>query len=115
MSHHDNNDSAVAIGCFLLTMVMVIIFWLATAAAAQTPPQNPCAPTANVTKMLKDKYGETPAVASITDDNAPMLIFSNPKTGTFTITIRRPGGLTCLMTGGNSWTLVEQEKEGTGI
>jgi hypothetical protein len=65
--------------------------------------------------MLKDKYGETPAVASITDDNAPMLIFSNPKTGTFTITIRRPGGITCLMTGGNSWTLVEQPKEGTDI
>jgi hypothetical protein len=113
---HQSNDSAVAIGCFLLTMVMVIIFWLATAAAAQaTPQQNPCAPTANVTKMLKDKYGETPAVASITDDNAPMLIFSNPKTGTFTITIRRPGGITCLMTGGNSWTLVEQPKEGTDI
>jgi hypothetical protein len=112
---HQSNDSAVAIGCFLLTMVMVIIFWLATAAAAQAPPQNPCAPTANVTKMLKDKYGETPAVASITDDNAPMLIFSNPKTGTFTITIRRPGGITCLMTGGNSWTLVEQPKEGTDI
>jgi hypothetical protein len=44
-----------------------------------------------------------------------MLIFSNPRTGTFTITIRRPGGITCLMTGGNSWTLVEQPKEGTDI
>ncbi len=115
---HQSNDSAVAIGCFLLTMVLVIAFWLATLASpapAQTPPQNPCAPTANVVKMLKDKYGEVPAVAAITDDNSPILIFSNPKTGTFTVTIRRPGGLTCLMTGGNSWTPLEQVKEGTDI
>lgn len=112
---HQSNDSAVAIGCFLLTMVLVIMFWIATAASSQTPPQNPCAPTAGIVKMLKEKYGETPAIAAITDDNLPMLIFSNPKTGTFTITIRRPGGLSCLMTGGNSWTLVEQEIEGTSL
>jgi hypothetical protein len=115
----DNNDSAVAIGCFLLTMLMVIVFWLATfvspAPAQAVAPKNPCGPSAAIAEMLLEKYGERPAFAGIADNNTPTLIFTNPKTGTFTITIRRPGGITCLMTGGNSWTLVEQPKEGTDI
>jgi len=112
---HQSNDSAVAIGCFLLTMVMVIIFWLATAAAAQAPTQNPCGPTKQMTDMLKANFGETPAIAGLTDGNTPILIFTNPKTGTFSITIRRPGGITCLMASGESWTPVDQGKEGTDI
>jgi hypothetical protein len=114
----DNNDSAVAIGCFLLTMLMVIVFWLATLASpapAQTPQQNPCAPSASIAAMLLEKYGERPAYAGIADNNTPTLIFTNPKTGSFTITIRRPGGLACLMTAGDSWTVVDQPKEGTDI
>lgn len=104
-----------AMACLFLALILAVMYVIATPSRSQTAPQNPCAPTANITKMLLDKYGETPGAAAITDDGAPLLIFSNPKTGTFTITIRRPGGLSCLMTGGNSWTLVEQEIEGTSL
>jgi hypothetical protein len=105
-----------AMACLFLALLLALMYVIATPSRSQVPPtQNPCIPTPSVTKMLKDKYGETPGVAAITDDGAPMLIFTNPKTGTFTITIRRPGGLSCLMTGGNSWTLVEQPKEGTDL
>jgi hypothetical protein len=110
---HQSNDSAVAIGCFLLTMVMVIIFWLATAAAAQAP--TPCGPTKQMTDMLKANFGETPTIAGLTDGNTPILIFTNPKTGPFSITIRRPGGITCLITAGESWTFVDQPKEGIDL
>jgi hypothetical protein len=116
---HDNNDSAVAIGCFLLTMVLVIAFWLATfaspAPAQSVAPKNPCGPSKAIAEMLLQKYGERPAFAGIADNNTPTLIFTNPKTGSFTITIRRPGGLACLMTAGESWTPVDQGKEGTDI
>lgn len=105
-----------AMACLFLALILAVMYVIATPSRSQAPPtQNPCAPTPGVTKMLKDRYGETPGAAAITDDGAPLLIFSNPKTGTFTITIRRPGGVTCLMTGGNSWTLVEQPKEGTDL
>jgi hypothetical protein len=110
---HKSNDSAVAIGCFLLTMV--IIFWLATAAAAQAPTLTPCGPTKQMTDMLKANFGETPSIAGLANGNTPVLIFTNPKTGTFSITIRRPGGVSCLMTAGDSWTLVDQPKEGTNL
>lgn len=113
---YEQDRHTFAMACLFLALLLALMYVIATPSRSQVPPtENPCAPTANVTKMLKDKYGETPAIAAITDDNSPMLIFSNPKTGTFTVTIRRPGGLTCLMTGGNSWTPVEQEKEGTDI
>jgi hypothetical protein len=112
---HQSNDSAVAIGCFLLTMVMVIIFWLATAAAAQAPLQTPCGPTKQMADMLKANFGETPSIAGLANGNTPVLIFTNPKTGTFSITIRRPGGITCLITAGESWTFVDQPKEGIDL
>lgn len=113
---YEQDKHTYAMACLFLALLLALMYVIATPSRSQVPPtQNPCAPTANVTKMLLDKYGETPAIAAITDDNSPMLIFSNPKTGTFTVTIRRPGGLTCLMTGGNSWTPVEQPKEGTDI
>ena len=105
-----------AMACLFLALLLALMYVIATPARPQVAPrQEPCGPTKNIVKMLKEKYGETPSVAGITDDNAPMLIFSNPKTGTFTITVRRPGGVSCLMFGGNSWTLVEQEIEGTSL
>jgi hypothetical protein len=100
-------------------MMMVIAFWLATLASpapAQTTAQkNPCGPSKAIAQMLLEKFGEKPAYAGVADNNVPTLIFTNPKTGSFTITIRRPGGLACLMTAGESWTVVDQPKEGTDI
>lgn len=104
-----------AMACLFLTLLLICMYVIGTPARSQEAPKNPCAPTPNIIRMLNDKYGETPAVAAITEDNAPLLIFTNPKTGTFTITLRRPGGVSCLMTSGQSWTLVEQTKEGTDL
>jgi hypothetical protein len=111
---YEFDDSAAAIGVFLLTMFMVILFWIATPAHSQEAPQNPCGPSAAITAMLLDKYGETPAVAGLAD-GTPILIFTNPKTSSFTITVRRPGGLACLITAGNSWTALEQPKAGIDL
>lgn len=109
------DDSAAAIGVFLLTMFMVILFYIATPAHSQEAPQSPCAPTANIEAMLKEKYGETPAQVGITESDIPIVIYTNPETQTFTITIRREGGLSCFMVGGSSWTAVEQDKPGVGL
>ena len=109
------DDSAAAIGVFLLTMFMVILFWIATPAHSQEAPQNPCGPTANIEAMLKEKYGESVSQVGITESDIPIVIYSNPETHTFTITIRREGGLSCFMVGGSSWTAVEQDKPGIGL
>lgn len=99
----------------IVLSVFALLFVIGTPAHSQGTPQNPCGPSATITEMLLEKYGETPSVAGIVDDNTPILIFTNPKTGSFTITLRRPGGLACLMTAGNSWTAIEQPKDGLDL
>ena len=101
----------------LLTAIsfMALLFVIGTPAHSQEAPQNPCAPTSNVEAMLKEKYGETPSQVGITENDIPMVIYSNPETHTFTITIRREGGVSCFMVGGSSWTAVEQDKPGVGL
>lgn len=111
----ERDTDPVVWACLFLAVLMAAMYWIATPSPAQTPPQPPCGPTKAMMAMLKARFGETPIVAGIGDNNTPLLIFSNPKTGTFTITIRRPGGVTCLLTSGTSWTPVEQEKEGTNL
>lgn len=112
---YEFDDSAAAIGVFLFTILMVILFWIATPAQSQGIPQNPCGPTATIEARLKEQYGETPAQVGITESDVPLVIYANPQTGTFTITIRREGGQSCFMVGGSSWTALEQDKPGIGL
>ena len=77
--------------------------------------QQPCGPTGPFEKSLTKQYGEVPVVASITGQGFPMLIFANPKTGTFSVTVRRPGKITCIVQAGKDWTPIEQTKEGQDL
>jgi hypothetical protein len=106
---------AFALACLILAILLGCLYWIATPARSQTAPQSLCGPTPNIIAMLFSKYGERPGIAGLTDNNIPVLIFTNPKTGTFTITIRRPGNMSCLMTSGTSWTPIEQPKEGVDL
>lgn len=101
----------------LLTAIsfLALLFVIGTPAHSQEAPQNPCAPTSNVEAMLKKQYGETVAQVGIMEGDIPVVIYANPQTQTFTITIRREGGVSCFMGGGSSWTAVEQVKPGVGL
>lgn len=112
---YEQDKHTFAMACLFLALLLALMYVIATPSRSQAPTQTPCGPTKQMTDMLKAQFGETPAFAGLTDANSPVLIFTNPKTGTFSITIRRPGGVTCLMTAGESWTLVDQPKEGTDL
>lgn len=113
---YEQDKHTFAMACLFLALLLALMYVIATPAKPQVPPpQTPCGPTKQMTDMLKAQFGETPAFAGLTDANSPVLIFTNPDTGTFSITIRRPGGVTCLMTAGDSWTLVDQPNEGTDL
>lgn len=113
---YEQDKHTFAMACLFLALLLALMYVIATPANTQvSPTQNPCGPTKQMTDMLKAQFGETPAFAGLTDANSPVLIFTNTETGTFTVTIRRPGGVTCLLTAGNSWTLVDQPKEGTDL
>ena len=100
---------AVLLGFF------AVLLLIGTPARSQEPPQLPCAPAAFVEDKLAKEYGETLTAAGSVHD-AFIIITTNPKTGTFTILLRRPDGLSCFLTSGKGWALADAAKaKGDGM
>ena len=63
---YELDDSAAAIGVFLFTIFMVILFWIATPAHSQEAPAGPpCAPWRDIHSMLEKQFGETTTAGGI--------------------------------------------------
>lgn len=82
---------------------------LAAYLMAQAPR---CAPTGVIEQELASKYGESIVAAGIVP-GARMFTLANPKTGSFTVLLVRPDGLSCLLMGGHGFTTIEATKPGT--
>ncbi|MEB3418412.1 hypothetical protein ACFSDD_15900 [Salipiger marinus] len=72
----------------------------AAPALAQTPA---CAPRDQVVDQLARRYGEVPQSIGLGSDNAVMEVFASAETGTWTITVTTPAGLTCLLASGQAF------------
>ena len=81
---------------------------LAAFLIAQQPP---CGPTGAVEKRLVDLYGETVVGAGIVAGGV-LFTTANPETGTFTLMLRRPDGLTCIIASGTGYAVQEAVKAG---
>ncbi len=67
-----------------------------------------CGPREAVLTILGDRYGESRQSIGIGSDNQVIEVFASEDTGTWTITVTFPNGLTCLMASGQSFeTLTE--------
>ena len=76
-------------------------------AFAQTARQ--CGDRAQVVNRLAQGYGETRRSLGIGANNAVVEVFASDETGTWTITVTLPNGMTCLVASGQSY----EELEGT--
>ncbi|KCV81615.1 hypothetical protein ATO10_11902 [Actibacterium atlanticum] len=74
---------------------------LATPTAAQQ--QTNCAPRATVLERLSSKYGETLQASGLGGNQSVVELFAAPQSGTWTITVTLPNGLTCLVASGESY------------
>jgi len=74
----------------------------------------PCGDPAKIIGHLVGKYGERPVGAGIMSGTDPMMIYANPKTGTFSIVVRRSNGMACLVMGGTGYAVLDPGKEPTG-
>jgi hypothetical protein len=77
-----------------------------TASPALAQQQQPCGPTAQMEKYLIEKYGESPVGMGLGPDGAVLVVIANPITGTFTILVRKPGHITCIIVGGNGYAVI---------
>jgi hypothetical protein len=112
---YEFDDSAAAIGVFLLTIFMVLIFYIATPAHSQEAPAGPpCAPWRDIHSMLEKQFGETTTAGGIIGEEFMELMTS--REGTFTILMRRLDGTACIVAGGKGFALADRSKmKGPGL
>lgn len=94
-------------------LVAALVFMVPVIASGDEVPQ--CGPIKKTIENMKKDFGETPAIAAIVGTETPVLIFTNPDTGTFSVMTEQPGGLLCMSSSGQSWTYVKQPKDGVDL
>ena len=70
-------------------------------AALQAQPQ--CAPHDVVAAGLANQFSEVRRVIGLAQDNTVMELYAAAETGTWTLTVTHPNGLTCLVAAGNNF------------
>ena len=83
-------------------MTLLAIGTLLASATLSQAQQN-CAPRAVVIERLAGAYGETRQSIGLGQNNAVVEVFASADTGTWTITVTTPAGLTCLVASGQAF------------
>lgn len=76
---------------------------LLAATAAQAQQSRNCAPRDQVVERLVSGYGETRQSIGLGANNAVIEVFASDETGSWTITVTLPNGVTCLVASGQSF------------
>jgi len=91
----------------------VACIWLAgSSAIAQN--QN-CAKRDAVLSRLGEKYGESRQSIGIAGQGRVVEVFASLETGTWTITVTMPNGVTCLVASGQSFEHLNEPVQPAGI
>ena len=85
----------------LITATAISLF-IALPATAQQQNRN-CAPREAVVERLANTYGESRQSIGLGERGMVIETFASQDTGTWTITVTTPNGLTCLVASGQSW------------
>ncbi len=93
-------------------MKNVVLAALALSMPVAANAQQQCAPREAVIEMLADQYGESRHVIGMTEDGLVMEVFGNTDSGTWTLTITRPDGLTCFVAAGQSFETISEAPQG---
>ena len=73
---------------------------------ARADPQ--CGPRAAVLAALADRYGETRRSLGLAGPTQVMETFANDDTGTWTITLTMPDGVTCMVASGQGFQTIDE-------
>ena len=87
-------------GTFLMLGALILGLGAATADAQNT---RNCGPREMVVERLATSYGETRQSMGLGANNSVVEVFASSETGTWTITVTSPNGLTCLVASGQAF------------
>lgn len=76
---------------------------IAGAGEAAAQAARNCGPRDTVVERLADGYGETRKSMGLGSNNSIVEVFASSETGTWTITVTTPNGLTCLVASGQAF------------
>lgn len=79
-----------------------------------THAQSPnCAPRGVVIERLADRYGEARQSIGLDGQGRAVEVFANIETGSWTITVTLPNGLSCLSASGHAFEALNEAPKGT--
>jgi hypothetical protein len=94
-------------GNFMMEIMFKMTMGLGVMALAaqdvSAAPKRNCAPRPMVLERLANSYGETRQSIGLGSNNAVIEVFSSAETGSWTITVTKPDGVTCLVASGRSF------------
>ena len=92
----------------------VVAAALAFAAAAPAQAQSVCGDRAEIIKVLGSKYKEMPTAFGIAGQRNLVELFTST-TGSWTMLMTEPKGVTCILATGQSWEEVPPNQKLTGL
>ncbi len=84
-----------------LTAAAALVLAVTTDVAAET--RRNCGPRQIVVERLAEGYGESRQSMGLGANNAVIEVFASAETGSWTITVTSPNGLTCLVASGQAF------------
>ncbi|MCU0909231.1 MAG: hypothetical protein MUF73_17770 [Rhodobacteraceae bacterium] len=94
-----------------LTLLLAALPVAVSPAFAQT---NNCAQRDHVVERLAGTYGESRQSIGLAANNQVMEVFANLESGSWTVTVTLPSGLTCLVASGMAFEELEEPLTPTG-
>lgn len=86
-----------------LARAAVSIALIASTPLAEAQTQSPCAERNQLVLRLEERYGETLQSMGLNQNNSLLEVYASEETGTWTILMTRPDGLSCLIAAGQMW------------
>jgi len=94
---------------FLALSLGVGAMILATGHAFAQQQNRNCADRARVIERLATAYGESRQSIGLGANNAVIEVFASTETGTWTITVTSPAGMTCLVASGQAFEALSED------
>ncbi len=98
---------------FLPRAAIALALSAATALPLSAQTRN-CAERERVVERLSGTYGESRQSIGLAANNQVMEVFANLESGSWTVTVTLPSGLTCLIASGMAFEEVEEALTPTG-
>lgn len=86
-----------------ISILLTAVAGLVATSASAAPSR--CASHTAVVDRLADVYGERRQAIGLAGDNTVVEVYASDESGSWSITITRPGGPTCLVAAGQNFQL----------